>query len=81
MAWDVRGRAAEELWGGRGYIWGGAWEWGRGLDAWVLGGWKNTLDEAERKGIWGTGPTLGVETGVERDEGGSRVEGWRQGTR
>lgn len=81
MAWDVRGRAGVERWGGRGCIWGGAWVWGRGPDACVLGGWKSTLDEAERKRIWETGPKLGVETGVERDEGGSRVEGWRQGAR
>lgn len=48
---------------------------GAGRALWRCGRGHN---EAEPKGVWGTGPKLGVETGVERDEGGSRVEGGRR---
>lgn len=63
---------------------GGAWDGGAVLMLGVLGAgralWRceQGHKEAEPRGVWGTGPKLGVETGVERDEGGSRVEGWRR---
>lgn len=87
VAWDVKDPAVVERWGGRGFIWAGPGNGGEDLILGVLGAgralWRceQGHNEAEPRGVWGTGLKLGVEMGVERDEGGSRVEGWRQGTR